>query len=300
MKKILKISIISWLIFSWSLVAYQLSAAPEDILTWYKLYEDRNKKVCTKSYKPDNKIFNSESKYEDFDEKEIFSDKKTWDNHSVSWNDLDVAKETYKDTMNSVYKCALLNAQERSIKFIMETLWEDKESWPLSKQYKDKLKRLESIRTVNKCLDTHKTNQQLDKHNVLKQATFELCKYNNYLEYLVEYNSVIANVLEQDKKTSSNNLANSEDDSLLMETYNITMIANLEKQKKSDIKEEIEKAYKLHPIAFQAYSEYENNLPIHDLLTLLRNDFIEYRIDLHNNLNPISQLVYKISNAMKE
>jgi hypothetical protein len=85
-----------------------------------------------------------------------------------------------------------------------------------------------------------------------------------------------------------------------METYNITMIANLEKQKKSDIKEEIEKAYKLHPIAFQAYSEYENNLPIHDLLTLLRNDFIEYRIDLHNNLNPISQLVYKISNAMKE
>jgi len=78
------------------------------------------------------------------------------------------------------------------------------------------------------------------------------------------------------------------------------MIANLEKKKKKDISNEIERAYKIYPIAFQAYSEYENNLPVHDLLTMLRNDFIEFRLDLHKNINPINQVVYKISNAMKE
>lgn len=293
MKKILKISLISGLLFSWAAVGYQLSASTEDIVSNYELYQQRNTNIC-EIYQPDNKIFNSESEYLNYSGE--------FDEVSIEWNDLDVAKSMYKDTVNSIYKCALLNAQERSIDFIMDTLGEDKETGSLSKQYEDKLDRLESIRQVNKCLNTHNTTQQLDKHNVLKQVTYELCKYNNYLEYLTEYNSVIANILEQDNATTVNNIGKSEEDqdSLVTETYNITKIANIEKQKKSDIIDEIEKAYKLHPIAFQAYSEYENNLPIHDLLTLLRDDFIEYRTDLHNNLNPINQVVYKISNAMKE
>jgi hypothetical protein len=38
---------------------------------------------------------------------------------------------------------------------------------------------------------------------MLDQLTFELCKYNNYLEYLKEYNSVIANVIKQDEKSKA-------------------------------------------------------------------------------------------------
>lgn len=299
MKKALKVSFILWIILTSSIVAYQISADEPGTVTGYALYQQRNDEIC-KIYTPKNKIFNSETEYEDFDSSNNNDNENIWANFWIWWNDLDIAKKIYKNTLNSVYKCWLLNAQERSIKFIMETLWEDKETWPLSKQYKDTLSRLQSTRKVNHCLDTHKTNQQLDKHNILKQATYELCKYNNYLEYLVEYNSIIANVIEQDKKTSTNNQSQKSDNSLLTQTYNISYIANIERQKKSDIKTEIEKAYKLHPIAFQAYSEYENNLPIHELLTLLRDDFIEYRTDLHKNLNPINQVVYKISNAMKE
>lgn len=298
MKKKLKFSIIWIIIISIIFWYYTLSAA-EDELSWFELYEERNAQLCTQ-YKPDKPIYSAKNDYKDFWDIKDSDGNKTANKSNVWWNDLDVAKEQYKDTMNSIYKCALLSAQERSIKFIMNTLKEKNEVTAYTKEYDAKLKRLESARKVNKCINANKSTKQNDQINVIRQTTFELCKYNNYLEYLFEYNSLIANVLEQDKQSEeswSNKWAWPDQ---ITETYNISMIANLEKKKKEDISAEIERAYKIFPIAFQAYTEYENNLPVHDLLTMLRNDFIEFRLDLHKNLNPINQVVYKISNAMKE
>lgn len=295
MNKKYKISaalILLFWIFFWSFRLF----ADESKFTWYELYEFRNKESCTQ-YKPEKPIFAAENDYEDLWNFEDDKWNKSWDKHAIDGNDLDVAKSQYKNTMNSIYKCALLSAQERSIKFIMETLKEQNEVTAYTKEYDAKKKRLEIARKANDCLNTNKTTKQNDQINVIRQATFEICKYNNYLEYLYEYNSVIANVLEQDKKSVANGW---NPDDQLSSTYNMSLIASLEKQKKAEIKSEIERAYKIFPIAFQAYTEYENNLPVHDLLTMLKNDFIEYRLDLHKNLNPINQVVYKISNAMKE
>lgn len=298
MNKKYKISIIWILIISLIFGYYSLSAADEE-LSWFDLYKERNSQLCTQ-YKPEKPIFSAENDYEDFWKKTDKDGKKTSDKTWIWWNDLDVAKQQYKNTMNSIYKCALLSAQERSMNFILITLKEKNEVTAYTKEYDAKLKRLKSARKVNDCLNTNKSTKQNDQINVIRQTTFELCKYNNYLEYLYEYNSVIANVLEQDKQSIENwgNSVVSPDQ--ITETYNITTIANLEKKKKSDISKELERVYKIYPIAFQAYTEYENNLPVHDLLTMLRNDFIEFRLDLHKSLNPINQVVYKISNAMKE
>jgi hypothetical protein len=35
-------------------------------------------------------------------------------------------------------------------------------------------------------------------------------------------------------------------------------------------------------------------------LTLLQKNYVDLRLELHENLNPINQVVYKISNAMKK
>lgn len=298
MKKKIKFSIISIALISIIFWYYTLSAA-EDELSWFDLYKERNAQLCTQ-YKPDKPIFSAKDDYKDFWDIKDSEWNKTANKSAVWWNDLDVAKEQYKDTMNSIYKCALLSAQERSIKFIMNTLKEKNNVTAYTKEYDAKLKRLESARKVNKCINANKSTKQNDQINVIRQSTFELCKYNNYLEYLLEYNSVIANVLEQDKQSKANWGTNIASPDQITETYNITAIANIEKKKKEEISTEIERAYKIFPIAFQAYTEYENNLPVHDLLTMLRNDFIEFRLDLHKNLNPINQVVYKISNAMKE
>lgn len=79
----------------------------------------------------------------------------------------------------------------------------------------------------------------------------------------------------------------------------ISEISKLSKQKQNAIQDEIERVYKIFPIAFQAYSEFENNFTIHVLLELLKDDFYTYRKNLHKVINPINQVVYKISNAMK-
>ena len=71
-------------------------------------------------------------------------------------------------------------------------------------------------------------------------------------------------------------------------------------RQKSEIQQEIENTIKAFPIVFKAYSEYENNLVSHILLELLREDFLVLREQLHKVLNPINQVVYKISNAMRK
>jgi len=48
----------------------------------------------------------------------------------------------------------------------------------------------------------------------------------------------------------------------------------------------------------QSYIDYENNLPVHILLELIKQDFIVYRQKLHQTLSPLNQVVYKIANAM--
>ncbi|MGB2111402.1 MAG: hypothetical protein ACPHY8_06375 [Patescibacteria group bacterium] len=51
---------------------------------------------------------------------------------------------------------------------------------------------------------------------MLDQLTYQLCEYNNYLEYLKEYNSITANIVQQDKSL--------EDGEKIMQTYNISDI----------------------------------------------------------------------------
>ena len=69
--------------------------------------------------------------------------------------------------------------------------------------------------------------------------------------------------------------------------------------KLADIDAEIENTYRTFPIAYQAYNDYENNIWSHVYLELLKEDYKTFRLGLHKTLNPINQVVYKISNAMR-
>lgn len=275
-------SVIFWIFLSW----YILNADEKNIPSGYELYTNRNEEIC-KKYEPENPIFSTE-KFPDLN-KDIPENQKVY---SIDDNDLEVAQKIYVNNVNSIYACAMIWAQERSINFIMQELGEDKETWALNKAYTAQLDNIKRLKEENECLSTNKSNNPTDKKNMLDQVTNQLCQYNNYLEYLKEYNSITANIVQQDKK-----LENGEK---MMQNYNISDIISKEKEKKSQIENEITKAYDLYPIALKAYNDYETNLPIHDLLTLLQKNYVDLRLELHKNLNPINQVVYKISNAMKE
>lgn len=283
-KRNLAISILAVLIliFGW----YIINAEESEIPTWYTLFTNRNEEIC-KPYTPENPIF-STTQFPNLNE-DIPENEKIY---SVSDNDLEVAQKIYINNVNSIYACAMLWAQERSINFIMDELWEAKQTGALNKAYTAQLENIQRLREENKCLNTNKSNKPLDKKNMLNQVTYQLCTYNNYLEYLREYNSITANIVQQDKDLP--------DGEKVTQNYNITDITKLEREKKSLIDKEIKKAYDLYPIALKTYNEYETNLPIHDLMTLIQKDYVDLRLELHKNLNPINQVVYKISNAMQE
>jgi hypothetical protein len=135
-----------------------------------------------------------------------------------------------------------------------------------------------------KCIDSNEISS-IQKLNVLKQATYETCKYINYLEYLKKDNEVIESLTSNSKEEPN---------------YTIDELFEAQRSRNAALNEEIEHTYKVFPVAYQAYSEYENNIIIHFLLELLKEDYITIREKLHKTLNPLNQVVYKISNAMRK
>jgi hypothetical protein len=107
------------------------------------------------------------------------------------------------------------------------------------------------------------------------------------MEYLKEYYSNVNNSLWLQNKGVKKE-----------EVYVATEVANVQKNIFNWIDDEIEQAYKTFPLAFNAYSEFENNFPIHFLLEVLKEDFRIFRDKLYQTVSPIDQVVYKISNAM--
>lgn len=257
--------------------------------SWYKLYQSRNKAIC------------EEYKY-------INKDKADWkikfvikipDNYLElnKTNNYFLAdiKNTHRNNMNNIYKCAILSTQKKSLNLIKKdfnnsfNIKQDLD-WKIEK----KITQIDFSMKALKC-NNIKDKNSIQKLNVLSQATYQTCKYINYLEYLKIYNTNVDNITsysnkktkrELNKKPSKNN--------------NIKDIITKKKDEINKINLEIEHTYRVFPLAFQAYTEYENNITIHFLLNLIKVDYINLRKSLHKALNPINQVIYKISNAMQK
>ena len=296
MKKILyMIAIISISIFSTTYSDTSTSNCQDD--QWYELYKCRVKNIC-EEYKPDT-IFYQTIEYENYDIK------KSGDTENVTnivpWeNDLARAKSDYKNNMNNIYKCSMIWIQEKSLEAIQQLIANNTYLKTKLKKFKSQQDKLALIKKSLECKTSH-DNNSIQKLQVLQQTSMELCKYNSYLEYIRERNSSIKNLIKYNDLLKEHNNVLQED--LIpddVEWYNIWKIAELEREKKTEIDDEIQRAYKIFPLAYHAYSEYENNYSIHLLLELLREDFIAFRENYHKTINPINQVGYKIINAMKQ
>ena len=186
--------------------------------------------------------------------------------------------------MNNIYKCMILNSQIKSLELISIDLIKNNPVLNREIKFKisEKIRKLQLSFNALTCTNISKEHDSIQKLVLLKQTTYELCKYHSYLEYLREYNSNFENLDLPDDNS-----------------YNTNYIVELEKEKKDEINNEIAHIYKIFPIAFAAYNQYENNVTIHLLLELIKEDYIVFREALHKSINPINQVVYKISNAMK-
>lgn len=260
-----KIIIISILIILWfSFVTYKIFA---DEKTWYELYQNRVDKICWQ-YKTQNSVYTTK-KYE-----EIKDDK--------SWENIGKAKELYKENMNNLYKCMIIGIQYSSYwnikKLIKGNPELEKTIW---KQIDDKKNKINLTNSKLRCNLSNDDINTINKLQYFTQATYELCKYHSYLEYLREYNS---------------NYKNFD----IKEEISIEDLKKIEQERRNEIDEEITHVYKIFPIAFNAYKQYEDNYATHIYLELIKQDYISLRENLNKSLNPINQVVYKIANAMKK
>ena len=254
---------ISILIIYWNnTFAEEWNKSPFSLQSWYSLYKERVKNICD-VYKEKKEIVKIADNYLELETGDF---------------NLSKVKRLHRDNMNSIYKCWILSVQEKALLLIKDKL----QSWKISKKIESKIRLIKLSFNKLKCIQSKEVNPVL-KLNVLKQATYQTCKYVSYLEYLREYNTIIENVLP-----------------FRWNTYTISNLKNLQEENENNIDEEIVHTYKVFPLAYHAYTEYENNIIVHYLLELIKDDYILVREKLHEVLNPINQVVYKISNAMSK
>lgn len=135
-----------------------------------------------------------------------------------------------------------------------------------------------------------------NKLNILKESSYEVCKYVSYLEYLRAYYNQIDRQYTSDSVMSDGSKYS--DHTSFSKSFTSEKIANDIQGLENALTEERAHAFRVFPLAYQAYSEYENHFPIHFLLELIEADFIILRQKLYETLMPIAQLGIKMINAM--
>jgi len=261
----------------------------------YALYECRVTNICD-SYKSEKPVYSSE----DYGKAEDATPE--FQNQQAKTPALDNVKKIYRENMGNIYKCWMIQSQRNSLTKLWEFIKKES-SGQLSDavwgQIEQRIRRLELSSNTIWCALTD-TDSIQNKLNILSETTHEMCKYTSYLEYIKSY---------YEKTNSTYDKTNPTDSQFLEDFYDNNALANLTKatpqeisneinQTKNAIANEISHTYKVFPIAFHAYSEYENNFPIHFLLEVVRWDFLILRKLMYQNLMPIAQLGLKVINAM--
>lgn len=239
----------------------------------YDLYKCEVNDICkTKEYWANNdKIINLDKFYKE----------------NTKFEDI---KKIYRNNQNNIYKCSVLNSQEIALVQLITKLLNSTDKTGLLKtkiipKIISKKNTLQNIKNQNNCvtINIESENKKLKKI-VLDQSALELCNYNYYLKYLNNsYYTEIGNIYDKSKQSISSNKI--EEDIL---------------NKQNEIETEIKHSYKMFPLAFDSYLQYDSFLKTHIVLELLKEDYRVYRDKLYQTLNPINQLVYKIINAQSK
>lgn len=248
----------------------------------YALYECRVKNIC-ETYQSEKPVYASE----DYGTAENATSE--FQNEQDNTPALSNVKKIYRENMGNIYKCGMIQSQRNSLTKLSEFIKKESSgqlSDAVGWQIEQRIRKLELSSNTIWCALTDGDSIQ-NKLNILSETTHEMCKYTSYLEYIKSYYEKTSNLSET---------VHQEEDTLF--TVTPRELSNEINQTKNEIGEEISHTYKVFPIAFHAYSEYENNFPIHFLLEVVRGDFLILRKLMYQNLMPIAQLWLKVINAM--
>lgn len=195
--------------------------------------------------------------------------------------------------MNNIYKCALIQAQKNALEFLKDQLKTEKSGKlddTIGRQIESQVNRLDI--SANKVGCTLSDDEIIiNKQNLLNETTYEACKHISYLDYLQLYYGDIEKALGIDGPE------NNQDYNIQITTVEVEQRMNTIKNMIAD---EAAHTYKVFPLVFNAYTEYEDSFPMHFLLQIIRADFVLLRQKMYENIMPIAQVGYKVINAMSK
>lgn len=269
-----------------------------NIINWAVNYFDKDKKILKtyKEYKTD--IYNEENKVSINDivntRWKLFED-----NFSIfpETSPFRVIQKTYKVNMSEIYECWINTLKLKEIDTILWD-WNSKllNNPKIAKDFKNKLKEYRA--SVEKDLTqncNYKKWDEVPKDIILKETTYEMCKYISTLSYLeIKYKQrpVLEDIINKDYliwEWKEKKLENWINISYLNNIYDLSL----------RIKDEIDHTIKVYNTSFDSFSSYQNNFAIHIYLELIKADLTVFRNSLHDTLVPLNQLSSKIINAMK-
>lgn len=257
--------------------------------TAFALYECRVENIC-ETYKTKNNVYKTED-YEKPDDYKTGSDISSAEGNIRTASDIfQKVKKIYRENMSNIYRCAMINAQKKSLVRVKEKLISLEKTGELDdsigRKIDKQINKIDLQATRLNCFNT--SNDDIyNKLNILKETTYETCKYRNYLEYMKEYANIPKNLVDTETDSEEVN-------------YSFQYLQNELFWLQWKIDTEIEHMYNVFPIVFHAYGEYENNLAAHIMLEVIYGDYLILRQKLHETINPINQVGYKIMNAMQE
>lgn len=200
-----------------------------------------------------------------------------------------ISEQTYKTNMANIYECAISQIKIQEIDIVINKILVEAKTTsaiiPKLERQKNALTR-EVNKKCNLNVNWIDPEDKYSKNDLLKETTYEMCKYIShlsYLEWVYSKTPILEDILPKDDPRS--------------DSYKLTdLYAVSEMQKK--VNEEINHTLDVYETAFKSYADYENNYQVHIYLELIKSDLHVYRTALHDVMVPLNQLPSKIIWAM--
>ncbi len=203
---------------------------------------------------------------------------------------VEIARIQYRTDMDRIFSCAVIASRIEKTNKVIELI-SKAGSTDIQKKLQNDIKKLSSLKVAN-CGENASDNTLNDYRTAVSvSATTEYCIYRNYLDYLQENISTdYSNVIDKEQKIGTPS-------SIRGTGATIASMASDMSLRARQIERDITRATDTLPKVIVAYREMERTYPIHIMMLIIYDDYLELRQNLNTYLNAVSQLFEKANNA---
>jgi len=213
------------------------------------------------------------------------------------YKSLEIAQQIYHARLNTLFDCAVIESRIAIIMGLQESNAIRGQSEIIASLSREmqrlSVQRRQCLPEETTWADSTTPSLVLRRisERIVNTATLQYCHYTQFISYLdAELNNNITPTLQTEMQIGAG------DDRALPSNSDILSQTLIQRQ--SQIKNELIRAERALPRAILGFKEMQKTYAAHLLLTIIYDDYVRLRDNLHRYLSPVSQLFEKAYNAM--